>query len=116
MSDGQAGLHNVGGSLCQVGKDHHDRGGGGDRGIDDRGGGDSDYDDDFDDVGDGDDNDDNDDVSDDDDAKLWHQRANTQSVTKLKSPNFEPKYGEAFFLFERENQNNCVLKEFQKTF
>ena len=61
MSDGQAGLHNVGGSLCQVGKDHHDRGGGGDRGLDDRGGGDSDYDDDFDDVGDGDDNDDNDD-------------------------------------------------------
>ena len=44
MSDGQAGLHNMGSSLCQVGLD--DRGGGGD----------SDDDDDFDDVGVGDDN------------------------------------------------------------
>ena len=44
MSDGQARLHNMGGSLCQVGQDHHDRGD------------DSDDDDDFDDVGVGDDN------------------------------------------------------------
>ena len=44
MSDGQAGLHNLGGSLCQVGQDHDDRGD------------DSDDDDDFDDVGVGDDN------------------------------------------------------------
>ena len=58
MSDGQARLHNMGGSLCQVGQD--DRGGG-DRcqvGQDHHNcGDDSDDDDDFDDVGVGDDND-----------------------------------------------------------
>ena len=52
MSDGQARLHNMGGSLCQVVHDHDDRGD------------DSDDDDDFDDVGDGGDNDDYDDGTD----------------------------------------------------
>ena len=59
MSDGQARLHDVGGSLCQVGQDHHDRGDDSDHdhGQDhhDRGD-DSDDEDAFDDVGVGDDN------------------------------------------------------------